>query len=33
MTVVDSMYKNSFATSEEREKGLNKMIELELKSC
>ena len=33
MTVVDSMYKNSFATSEEREKGLNKMIELALKSC
>ena len=33
MTVVDSMYKNSFATSEEREKGLNKMIELALESC
>ena len=32
MTVVDSMYKNSFATAEEREKGLNNMIELALDS-
>ncbi len=32
MTVVDSIYKNSFATSEEREKGLNNMIELALAS-
>ena len=32
MTVVDSMYKNSFATAEEREKGLNDMIELALDS-
>ena len=32
MTVADSMYKNSFATAEEREKGLNNMIELALDS-
>lgn len=32
MTVVDSMYKNSFATAEERENGLNNMIELALDS-
>ena len=32
MTVVDSIYKNTHATSEEREQGLTKMIELALDS-
>ena len=32
MTVVDSAFKDSFATSEEREKGLDKMIQLALES-
>lgn len=32
MTVVDSIYKNTHATSEEREQGLTKMIELALES-
>ena len=32
MTVVDSIFKESHATSEERENGLNKMIELALES-
>ena len=33
MSVVDSKYIENIATTEEREKGLNKMIELALESC
>ena len=33
MSVVDSKYIKDVATAEEREKGLNKMIELALDSC
>lgn len=32
MTIVDSMFKNAHATSEERENGLNRMIEIALDS-